>query len=170
MKTKYYLQTNLFIALFFLCISCVSNGDIGNDTPENLGRSILHSLQQDDIELFTKYIYTEHEVEYFIKNYKKKLDAESVRDRHKEYYPKLIEAFDKIRKDAVSKGLTNWDDVEFSKVSYSSRMDETEARSTRLEFTNDKFIGIVNLSTIRKSDRGWFMQGMPSFRGYSRMN
>lgn len=69
----------------------------------------------------------------------------------------------------MANGLTNWKDVEFSKISFSPRKNGVDARSTRLEFTNGKFIGNISLSTINKSDKGWFMAGMPEFRNYQRM-
>ncbi|WP_203256436.1 hypothetical protein [Hyunsoonleella ulvae] len=169
MKTKYN-HISISLIIIFLFTSCISDGDVGNVTPEDLGKSVLYALKQNDKDLFTEYIYTKYEVEYFIKNYGKPINAERARNRHEEYYPKLIEAFDEIKADAISKGLTNWDNVEFSKVSYSPRSNGIEARSTRLEFTNGKFIGTIKLSTINKSDKGWFMAGVPSFSNYSRMS
>lgn len=161
---------NKIFPTFALVISCsCSSSDKGNAIPEELGKSILNAFISDDKDLFAKYVYTAHEVDYFLEHYGKPLDSARQYQRYEEYYPKLIDRFQRIKDDAASKGLTNWENVQFSKVSYNPRSNGIEARSARLEFVNGDFIGTIKLSTINKSDRGWFMAGMPSFGGYSRM-
>lgn len=158
----------ILLTTILITMTSCSFSDEGNAIPEELGKSVLNAFITDDKELFAKYVYTAHEVDYFLKNYGKPLDSARQYQRYEEYYPKLIERFEKIKEDAAAKGLTNWKNVEFSKLSYNPRSNGIEARSTRLEFINGDFIGSISLSTINKSDRGWFMAGMPNFRSYQR--
>lgn len=86
-----------YLAAIFLIAGCSSiSSDQGNSTPEELGKSVLNALKKNDKELFSKYVYTEHEVAYFIEHYGKPIDSARQYRRLKEYRPKLIERFDQM--------------------------------------------------------------------------
>ncbi|MGB5943279.1 MAG: hypothetical protein WBG71_10385 [Leeuwenhoekiella sp.] len=148
---------------------CSPQDPISNDTPEALGRTIIRAFQNDDKELFQRFVYTRNEVDHILENDTKGIkDPEREISRFEEYRPQLIEAFERIKSDADQKGLTSWEDVQFSQVRYKEKSKDLIAYNCQIEFTNGEFVGTIGLQTIYRSDNGWFMVGLPQFGRYVR--
>lgn len=161
----------VLVLLFILLINaCSSPGDAGNEIPEDLGKSVLHALKTDDNALFQNYVYTMHELEFMFENDEKaKKNENAILKRFDEYDERLRKADSEIKKQASQKGLNDWSEVEFSHLNYKLNSDEVSAKDTVLYFTNGEFMGSIRLRSIYKSDRGWFMAGVPAFNKYNRM-
>ena len=160
----------LFLFISFLMISCGSNGDLGNQTPEDLGKSVLQALKTNDNELFQNYVYTVYEVEFIANNSERYKNKESVLKRLDKLNDRLRKADTEIKKQASQRGLNDWSKVEFSHLNFKLNSDNLSAKNTVLYFTNGEFLGSIRLRGIVKSDRGWYMAGVPVFGKYNRVS
>ena len=168
MKKLFYILLPLFIVSIF--IQSCSSGDAGNATPEDLGRTILYALKENDKTLYHNYLYSENEVDYLVANGKRMpYDKNQQMQSFNEYKPNRLESFDKILKKASAKGLTDWSSAKFSKITYKTFEDGIQLNKVRLEFTTDEHVGQINLWALNKSDNGWFISAVPEFISYHRI-
>lgn len=174
MKLKQYVKLikneTIVFCLLIILTSCNSLTDFGNKTPEDLGKSVLQALKTNDNEMFQEYVYTMHEVNFMLSNNEKAIkNKKGILERFEEYNERLRKVDGEIKKQASQNGLNDWSNIEFSHLNYALNSDDISAKNTVLYFTNGEFLGSIRLRGIYKSDRGWFMAGVPKFGKYNRM-
>ncbi len=104
-RKTYHLLSMMTIFMF---TACTSSYELGNKSIEDFGKTILNALKTNDHNLFKKYVYSKHEIEYLIKiDSTKKRYEDDMYKRWEEYHPRLIKADSKIKQDALQKGLND---------------------------------------------------------------
>ncbi|MDO5981749.1 hypothetical protein [Flavivirga spongiicola] len=161
--TKISLLTSILILIFNCNSSPNSLENAGNKTPEDLSKTILFALQNNDKELYNSLISTEHEVKFFID--KLEMNPSNLKS-FMSNHPKMMNSFDVIMATAKSYGLTDWNNVEYSAISYQGPIDALKTDNFVIDFTNGEYIGKLNIGSIIRSDRGWFINRRPMFWKY----
>lgn len=163
-----------YFILIFL-ISCSGDRFVDDSsTIENLGKTVFHALKSEDGEMFLKHCMTDDDVVWLAAN-SENPDPQGMRF-DKDVLSRLTKnpsaLIQKLRAEFAEKGLIDWSQARFSRVTYNdaTRGTVTGANQIKIYFTTeDGLEGRFSMPYSFSRDGTWKIARLPKVERYRRM-
>ncbi|WP_339697236.1 hypothetical protein [uncultured Roseivirga sp.] len=163
----------LTMLLSIVLMSACGGGTVNdNSTAEKLAQTVLSAIKENDPDRLSDKYFTN--ASNLKEHYKTLLELDADTDRQLE---RMIENLmdmpvhiEDVRKRFSQKGLSDWSDVEFSKINFEdvSRNNVKVYSRTMVEFTNGEFGGVIGIGEMTETEDGWKLTTAPRYSQYGR--